>query len=378
MYWAELTQKFETQLNEVNAKNVRLLTADKDSKLDDGSFGVQWLQTKLGRVLANRGRIWAKCTKKAAGLDPAGMMVTTVSNEESVPNANSLVYAFEEGDEQSPGKYLGEFKVKAVNDKEAVLVSTAQMPRSLPLAKAKSLGDNVMDSKGFWVLYEMMPTDTYKMMPRDTDKWTPTDTDADTDDDELFANLPDEQKKWIESDPKKWDTDDFIRDTLRDANGKRLKDANGKEFRRPSRDYLVIFRDCEMYRTLFEDRMNATINDGKYLAASKEEIINQEHAVEKEKTQVADEQNRAHKERDAAAGHLATVQKLIADNQAAVKDAIDLNLQYYQEIAKRQKEAADKIDRRTRSMAQSGPGATLTEWESTIATTTAKDAAVFS
>ena len=43
-----------------------------------------------------------------------------------------LLYAFEEGDDQSPGKYLGEFRVDGVSaTKQIVLASTTQMLKSL-------------------------------------------------------------------------------------------------------------------------------------------------------------------------------------------------------------------------------------------------------
>ena len=80
--------------------------------------------------------------------------------------------------------------------------------------------------------------------------------------------------------------------------------------------------------------------------------------MEKEKTQVANE---------TAAGQQGTGRRdqhsmppcnaCSAFNQAAVQEAIAKNLEYAQEIARLQKEAADLIDRRTRSMAQYGPGA---------------------
>ena len=73
-----------------------------------------------------------------------------------------------------------------------------------------------MESKGPWVLYEMMPTDEH----------------------EVFANLTEDQKKGI--------PDEFLKDGQ--------YDADGKKFERPLRDYLAIFRACEMYRTLFLDR----------------------------------------------------------------------------------------------------------------------------
>jgi hypothetical protein len=78
--------------------------------------------------------------------------------------------------------------------------------------------------------------------------------------------------------------------------------------------------------------------------------------VEKEKTQVASERDRAQKELSAVTDHYAALQRMLTFNQMAVKAAIAANVEYAKEIARRQKEAADLIDRRTRSMALSGPG----------------------
>jgi hypothetical protein len=48
---------------------------------------------------------------------------------------------------------------------------------------------------------------------------------------------------------------------------------------------------------------------------------------------------------------------MLGFNQTAVQNAIENNLKLAQDIARRQKEAADLIDRRARAMAQLGPGA---------------------
>jgi len=182
-----------------------------------------------------------------------------------------------------------------------------------------TLAKNVMESKGPWVLYEMMPTDEH----------------------EAFANLPEDQRKWV--------SEEFLKD--------RQVGADGKKFERPLRDYLAIFRDCEVYRTLFADRWESTRRDLSYLEAASQETKSQEAAVEKEKTQVSNEKQRALTELNAVTKHVADLQRMLSFNQVAVKAAIAKNLEYAQEIAKRQKEAADLIDRRTRSMAQYGPGA---------------------
>ena len=47
-----------------------------------------------------------------------------------------------------------------------------------------------------------------------------------------------------------------------------LADPKDKKFERPLRDYLAIFRACEMHRTLFADRWESTSRDLSYLEAA--------------------------------------------------------------------------------------------------------------
>jgi len=256
-------------------------------------------------------------------------MEVAISTDESSPafSDKMLVYVFEEGDDQSPGKYLGEFRVKHVGNKQVELASTTQM--------FTTLSKNVMGSKSPWVLYEMLPTDEH----------------------EAFENLSDDQRKWVSEEFAK-DGQDFAGLTEHQKNLVRwgTPDASGKKLR-PLRDYLAVFRTCEMYRTLFADRWESADRDYKYLNAAKEEADKQLSFAEKEKTQVSIERQRALKELSAVTQHNAALQRMLEFNQTAVKEAIANNLKYAQKIAALQKEAADLIDRRTRSMAQYGPGA---------------------
>ena len=323
-YWANLTYDFETKLKRTRAEIVSLRTADHEHPRDDKTVGVQQLRIDLGRVLANRGRIWTKCEKQKAEMDRAGsgIMRVSVSTDESATNAftkNLLLYGFDEGDDQSPGKYLGEFRVEAVSEKQVVLASTTQM--------VNSLAKNVTESKGPWVFYELMPTDEH----------------------EAFANLTDEQKKWIEEDPKKWDSNEHIKDGQ--------ADANGKKFERSLRDYVAVFRTCEIYRTLFADRWAGAGRDLAYLGVARQEAESAEALAEKEKTQVGEELRRARKELAAVANLQAARQYMLKLYQTGVQAAIAKNLEYAQDIARLQKAAVDQIDSRMRTMAQFGPKA---------------------
>ncbi len=325
-HWANKTNDFEKKLKEVRAEVVSLRTADHAHPREDKTIGVQQLRIDLGRVLANRGRIWTKCEKQKAAIAASGIMNVTVSSDEPTSFAkNMLLYAFEEGDDQSPGKYLGEFHVDSVSDRAVVLASTTEMVKSGD-PKAPSLADNVLASKSPWVLYELMPTDEH----------------------EAFANLSEDQRKWV--------ADEFLKDQQRvDANGNITQDSSGKKFERPLRDYLAIFRACEMHRTLFNDRLESVTRDLSYLTAAGKEAERVEAVAEKEKTQVTGELKRAQIERAAVASLLASRQNMLGIFQKLVQEAIARNVKFAAEIARMQKQLFDEIDRRTRAMAQFGP-----------------------
>jgi hypothetical protein len=328
-FWSRKANDFENTLTKRSKELHDLLTADHEHKLDDKTIGVQQLRIDLGRVLASRGRIWTKCEKQRATATPAGIMKVDVTTDESTPSTfakNMLLYGFEEGDDQSPGKYLGEFRVDGTSERKISLFSTTQM--------APAVAKNITDSKGSWVLYELMPTDEYETFENLTEDQKKMVTDA-------FAKLPADQKKSV--------TDEFLGDSQGDAGGKKTK--------RPLRDYLAIFRDCEIHEALFLDRMAATKRDAEYLAAAKEETEKQYALVEKETTQVSGEKERARLELAAVTQLYAVLQRMLGFNQTAVQNAIENNLKLAQDIARRQKEAADLIDRRARAMAQLGPGA---------------------
>jgi hypothetical protein len=325
-YWSEQVVKFEKKLEEKRADNLSLKTADYKHPRDDGTVGVEQLRIDLGRVLANRGRIWTNCTKKKVAEDSKGLTEIAVSTEEGGFTDKMLVYVFEDGDDQSPGKYLGEFRVKPIDEKQVGLVSTTQL--------VTALSKNVAGSTTPWVLYEIMPNDEH----------------------EAFISVPDDLRKFVSADVLK-DAQDFkgLTDDQKWLVLKGVPDAAGKTLR-PLIDYLAIFRACEKDRMLYADRLEAAHRDFQYLDGASREVSLQESLVEKEKTQVASERDRAQKELSAVTDHYAALQRMLTFNQMAVKAAIAANVEYAKEIARRQKEAADLIDRRTRSMALSGPG----------------------
>ncbi len=249
-YWSGESQAFESKLREVHKQIVSLRTADHEHPRDDKTFGVQQLRTDLGRLVANRGRIWSNCTKKnwQSGKAGNGRWEATISTDDPGLMANMLVYAFEEGDDQTPGKYLGEYAVKSISQSQGsyVLESTTQ---PTPLQRK-----SVQDSKLNWVLYEMMPADQHLMRGDKYEQYAMRDDKnallvlTPEVKNDLLATLPNDLRTKAQTWLPEFDKDGMI-------------DKDGKPLERKLNDYLDIMRVCEEERTLYDDRMHALERD---------------------------------------------------------------------------------------------------------------------
>jgi hypothetical protein len=333
-YWSKLTNSYEQKIKQVREDIVLLRTADHEHPMPDRTFGVQQLRFDLGRLVNNRGRIWANCQMKKVQPEvvngaKSGRTEVSVSSDDPGISNKMLLYAFEEGDDPSSIKYLGEFAVKAIDQNNVGLVSTTQL--------TKLQENNLAHSKTPWILYEMMPADQH----------------------ELFATLNDDQRKKFFEEPvggskaeqdkwkkdKWWLPEEFIVDG---------QVVNGKTFERKLRDYLEIMRVCEVDRTLYDDRKNALERDETYLTSAKTDSDQQLVFADRQKAQATAERKWEYKQRDATAAFYADLQRMLNFNDAAVKAAIAGNAEAAKQIAKIQKDAAEEIDRRTRSMARAG------------------------
>ena len=116
-------------------------------------------------------------------------------------------------------------------------------------------------------------------------------------------------------------------------------------------------RVCEVDRTLFDDRLNALQRDENYLTAAKADSEKQLGFATKSRAQALQEKEWEIKQRDATATHYAALQKMLGFNAAAVKAQIAANTEAARQIARFQKDEAEQIDRRTRSMVRYGAAA---------------------
>jgi hypothetical protein len=338
-YWSRQADTYERKLKELREEIVSLRTADHEHPRPDKTVGVQQLRFDLGRMVNNRGRIWTNCQMKKVQPEvlngrQTGKTEIAVSSDDPGITDKMLLYVFEEGDEPTSVKYLGEFAVKAINQNNVLLVSTTQLTK---LQEA-----NLARSKTSWVLYETMPADQH----------------------ELFASLNDDLRKkfFPEPDPglskadqEKWKKEKWWLPPEYVADGKVV---NGQTFERKLTDYLQIMRICEVERTLYDDRRNALERDETYLKSAMEDSKQQLVFADRQKAQALKERNWEFKQRDATAAFFVDLQRMLNFNEMAVKAAIAANAEAARQIAKIQKEAAEEIDRRTGSMARySGTGA---------------------
>jgi hypothetical protein len=337
-YWSYKADRFETDLAKTRKDIVLLRTADHEHPLENRTFGVQQLRFDLDRMLANRGRVWTNCQKKGnVTQDAEGRVETTVTCDEGTFSGKMRLYLFEEGDELSSSKFLGEYSVKAINQSgqsnpSLVLIGTAR-PTQIQLK-------NIRDSKGQWVLYEMLPADQH----------------------ELFATLPDKLREKFFPEPESGlakSAQDEWKDKkwwLPEEFGLDGKEVDGKPYERKLRDYLEIMLFCEAERTLYEGHLRSLKRDEGFLEAAKDDSLQQEKFAEKEKAQAITDREREAKQQKAVAEYYADLHAMLKNNETAAKDQIDANVRNAQQIAKIQKEAAEQIDRRTRSMARYGAG----------------------
>ena len=155
-YWSNQANTFETKLKQVHA-DIDLLRRGDPNNPAAKIVGVQQLRFDLARMLMNRGRIWSNCTKKSVQLGSNGHLEVTLGCDDGSFSDKTLLYLFEEGNDQSPGKYLGEYAVKAIDNRNntVVLVST-----TLPTQIDRS---NLQKSTMQCVLYEMLPADQHEL-----------------------------------------------------------------------------------------------------------------------------------------------------------------------------------------------------------------------
>ncbi len=234
-YWEAQAKQCEKNLKDADEQNRKLVEADK---LPNGNLGTDAARRELYSVLIGRGRVWNNC--EPAKVDRATGHVKLKTDQPVAPVAfggiapHMTLHAVEEADVQNGGRYLGEFKVVQVIDKE----------RTVELAPTRSLDADELTrlarSKGPWTMYEVMPVDKH----------------------EPFAGLnPQELKELLPASSLA----EYEKDGQDAAPGDPEERVRGGKYVRRLRDYGAIYENAHLQRSLFTDVYESALRDQQYM-----------------------------------------------------------------------------------------------------------------
>jgi hypothetical protein len=325
-YMAARALKTETSWSEQAAKDrqtIQQLTDENRNWAD----GVRQLRMDLYKLLLDRRRMWPECNATVkTGPDTAEVTVAITKTLPHGIKQGSVLYAFEEADVQKKGQYLGEFAVKNSGEKQLNLVPTAVLsPREInKLAKAKRA----------WVLYEIMPSDNHEAFA----------SLSDADKKAMLAALPDESLREYLKDGKPAEKDDPSENVV------------AGNYVRPLLDYSVLLNDEREQRMLLADSIEAVRQDTQFVKDALAEAQTQADACTKDIASTTAEKERLQHERDVVNALRQKLEKSVGAMEAWIARLTKINQDMAGQIAKFQLEAAQRIDQRTRAMAQSGVG----------------------
>jgi hypothetical protein len=330
--WRDNIRQHEAVLGKLN-EQIALVQGAKE-KVDSAQMNLRKARIELHR-LQFRGRVWGRPfpdPTKEVVCDVTPQQVDLVKDEKSkqdrvrvainVPyptphqiTASMVCYLFDKAGVEQGGKYLGEFTVVAVADKQVQL----QPSKKLTEAQIATL----RASRGPWILYDTLLTDDHDVFQDydGLDKLLKT------------ASLPEYQQ-----------------------DGKPI-DPNNKEsakYERKLRDYGVLFQEYHHQYSLWVEAMEAVKKDQAFIKAAQDMAQEQvDQGVKDIATRGAEKTDEIRK-RDAVAAHRKAVEAKLAQVEALNQQFEKQNQAMVAEIARIQGEATRRIDAQTRKMAQAG------------------------
>ncbi len=306
--------------------------ATQEDALVNGPQGLRALKVEANKFTVDRGRVWPGA--KPQGFDPnTGGVSLVVASPPPAPSAvNMQVFAFEEPSQGKPhGDYLGEFKLTNVAGP-----TNQQWQFQLSPARALTADQKarIQQSRLTWSLYELMPRAVPGYFELAEGAQPPAGAPPGPPPEKAEQAAPSGAAPAAEPSP---------RDTAK------------PKFAYLA-DYEGLFNEYYRLRAVLNDAIASERAD---LAAMENSLAQAQQRIDqlnKEIAAVKLELAAAEKSRDAVAAHRQAVENKVAELQSAIAQTEKANRAAAAEIAQIQREAARRIDERTRSMAQSGAG----------------------
>ncbi|MGA2799361.1 MAG: hypothetical protein ABSE63_17400 [Thermoguttaceae bacterium] len=287
--------------------------------------GIEQVRAELNKLTVDRQRVWYKCDPQVSVNRQTHTATVKVTIDQPNPGiANkSILYVFEDVPAAQQGRFLGEFKVTAVADKQITL----EPAFVLTPADEKKLAE----AKKPWNLYDSLPHDNH----------------------EILGQLNEQDKKtMLPADS----AEEYIEDGKPAPQGAPAGNIADGKYARQLRDYSYLFDVYRMKITELVDREQSAMRDKQMVEDTLADAKLQVQFWQKQGTVVKALVAEMVRQRDAVAAHLDKLQKKIAEAKAAITELIKNNKAMAGQIAKIQLDATRRIDERTRAMAQSANG----------------------
>lgn len=316
VYWRNSFVAHQAALENAKAETTRLLYGDKS-----GALGIVQLKNKLHalRLIDQGGQVWTNC---AAHVDAqAGKVSLTLETAPGVlVPAKTTLYAFDSTPIKDGGRYLGEFRVTEVADKQLVL-------QPARLLSQREL-DRLSQAKGPWTVCTVLPADNHALLAGKTEE-------------QLKTLLP----------------ADSIAEYVRDGKAADAKDppdrVAGGKFMRPLRDYGRLLEHAFADRTLMNDALKSWENDKRYLDDALASAGKTVEALQADLALLKQQAAKYEAERKAVAEHLKRVDDMASQLKQSAAALLQSNQQSAAELSKIERSAAAHIDRRAGDMARS-------------------------
>ena len=339
-YWREIARKLESQIDETTTANRVALEGDETA----AKKGIRWYQQQIDKLVTarERGRVWSNCEPR--NFNPQTAQCTIVTDQ---PNPNgiapkALLYVFEEKEADAAGnggRYLGEFEVEGVAENQVQVKPTAKpSPRQL---------QHIAQASKPWIVFEKMPIDDHEILAgldeAEKKKMLPAESVA--------AYLHDGEEATAEQ-MEQWGVAGTLAPIL-DADG---KPTTKTRFVRQLHDYNAIFRARSDERALLADKFEGLKRDIQYMQGSAAEAKRQIEDRNKQIATAKADLAKVSKERDAVVAYYNTLTAQTKAVQNVVLELLARNKLLAEQIARMQYDAAERIESRTRAMAQAREG----------------------
>ncbi len=344
----------EKKLNDANAQLAALQKGTSDATVigklrgrelkapDDATSipSIGELDHEIRLEAQARGPVWRNVTK--VGVDQQSL-AARVTIEKPTPAGivpNTVVYMFEEGEPALPdatrgAQYLGEFRVTEAAGQTATLSPAMEMNET----QQKRL----LNSRGPWVIYQIMPPDRYEVFAGLTEE-------------QLKQKLPETSvQEYIHHGQVSVSDDDPLRKVDVDDEGKRLvPDADGKLpaaaktiYTRRLRDYALEFRKlAEQRAAMLTDKAGLEL-DNQRLAEAQDSAERLTTARQTEIAKLKNDLGGIAKDRQAIDKLLTMVQQQVDKIRTLLDQTLRENSQLVRKLAAGQAAMTKSIDKAT-------------------------------